>query len=92
VEITWSLKQTKKYGKNSAGIDVAISRDNQQNGYHLLVRQCVKIVDSATDENKRVCCDGLCYKLNNSNTTAHQFLLPDAKFYVPRLNDTTIYG
>jgi hypothetical protein len=81
MDITWSLEQTTEYGKNSAGIDVAIARDNQQNDYHLFVRQCIKIIDNVTGEAKQVCCGGFRYNLRNSNTMTHTFLLPDAKFY-----------
>jgi hypothetical protein len=39
-------------GKNESFIDVAISRHNKENGYYLLLQQCVNLVDSVTDNEK----------------------------------------
>lgn len=82
MEITWSIKTNKeKYGKNSVGIDVVISRDNPQGDHHLFVRQQIKLINSVTNDKKYVCCGGLCYNLNNSNTTGQQLLLSGTKLF-----------
>jgi hypothetical protein len=85
MEITWSLEQRTKYGKNSAGIDVVIARHYQKDGYYFFLRQCVKLVDSITGNDQRVCCGVLCYQLGNSATQGqqNQILLTGAEYYVP---------
>jgi hypothetical protein len=85
VEMTWSIKEDKRYEKNEPFIDIAIAHHPEDGDQYFFVRQCANLVNNVTGEKKRICCGILSYNLNNIgiNTRQDQFSLNGAQFYVP---------
>jgi hypothetical protein len=63
-------KKKQVYGRNEPFIDVLIARRQQDDNYHLFIRQGVRLFNVVTQQKTQVYCGYFSYKLYDDNNTA----------------------
>jgi hypothetical protein len=56
MEMTWSIEEADRYGKNEPFIGIAIARHPEDGGQYFFVRQCVNLVSNITGEKNSLWC------------------------------------
>jgi hypothetical protein len=51
INVSWSIEGEQVYGRNAPFIDVLIARRQQDNNYHLFIRQGVSLFNEVTQDN-----------------------------------------
>jgi hypothetical protein len=95
INLSWSIGNKEVYGGNDPFIDVLIAREEQNNSYHLFIRQGVNLLNKVTQQKTQVYCGYFSYRLYNDNYTDDNYtddnytgvqqnnlLLADAEFYM----------
>jgi len=90
INVSWSMGEKEVYSGNDSFIDVLIAREEQNNSYHLFIRQGVNLLNKVTQQKTQVYCGYFSYKLYNDNNTDDNYagvqqnnlLLTGAEFYM----------